>query len=40
MKACQGTADRMVDEMLEVELPPIWGHMANPKGDFYWPMSA
>ncbi len=40
MDACQGTADRMVDEMLEVELPPIWGHMANPQGDFYWPMSA
>ena len=39
MKARQGTADRMVDEMLEVELPPIWGHMGNPKGDFYWPMS-
>jgi hypothetical protein len=40
MEVCQGTADRMVDDMLEVELPPIWGHMANPEGDFYWPMSA
>ena len=40
MEACQGTADRMIDEMLEVELPPIWGQMANPQGDFYWPMSA
>ena len=40
MDACKGTADRMVDDMLEVELPPIWGHMANPQGDFYWPMSA
>ena len=37
MKACRGTAVRMVDEMLEVELPPIWGHMGQ--GDFYWPMS-
>lgn len=39
MEACQGTADRMIDEMLAVELPPIWGHMANPQGEFYWPMS-
>lgn len=38
MKACQGTADRMVDEMMEVELPTVWKHMANPEGDFYWPM--
>ena len=30
MEACPGTADRMVGEMMEVELPTVWKHMANP----------
>ena len=28
----------MVGEMMEAELPTVWKHMANPEGDFYWPM--
>ncbi len=38
MEACQRTADRHVDELLATEMPSIWRHMAEPEGDFYWPM--
>jgi hypothetical protein len=38
MDACQGTADRMVGELMKSEMPSIWKHMAEPEGDFYWPL--
>lgn len=40
MDACQQTADRMVDSLVDSdEVPPIWGHMAKEDVEFYWPVS-
>jgi len=39
MRACQATAERMVDGLLAVEaVPSVWGHMGTTEGAFFWPV--
>jgi len=38
MAAFLQTAERLVDELLETEVPYIWTHMAEGETEMYWPM--
>ena len=36
MDACQGTADRLVAELLDSDVASVWTHMGTTEGDFFW----
>jgi hypothetical protein len=41
MRACQATAERMVDGLLADEaVPSVWRHMGTTEGAFFWPVAS